>query len=120
MVKIKLLFIGCVLLNNQTRRMPGDAADLPILSGTHPQPARGLGNHFWVQLGCRCDPGYLRSFLALAYQYRNNLYHGKKGVDSLNEFCEYFDAISGLLAFLLRLYSETDICGPDTRAPLRF
>ena len=63
---------------------------------------------------------YLRSFLALAYQYRNNLYHRKKGVDSLNEFCEYFDAISGLLAFLLRLYSETDICDPDTRAPLRF
>ena len=63
---------------------------------------------------------HLRSFLALAYQYRNNLYHGKKGVDSLNEFCEYFDAISGLLAFLLQLYSKTDICDPDTREPLRF
>ncbi len=63
---------------------------------------------------------YLRSFLTLAYQYRNNLYHGKKGVDSLNDFCEYFDAISGLLAFLLQLYSRTDICDPDTREPLRF
>lgn len=33
MVKIKLLFIECVLLNNQTRHMPGDAADLLISSG---------------------------------------------------------------------------------------
>lgn len=63
---------------------------------------------------------HLRSFLALAYQYRNNLYHGRKGVDSLNEFCEYFDAISGLLAFLLQLYSKTDMCDPDTCEPLKF